>query len=633
MKKTLFFFLQCLCIASFAQINLTQGLVTHHPFTGNANDLGPNSINGTVINATLTTDRNGTANSAYYFDGSSYIELPYHNSYNFDPQGSFSISVWVLPDLNNTWPAQGIVIKAPPNSDFTLSAWNYGIYVLSYKAMSGYAYNHILNGTTSFFQNLCWYNIISTYNNGVWNLYVNGRLESSNTSQNRFILQDGFSKIAFGKKGESFGDWYKGKMDDVRIYNRVLTQDEIDSLSFNGTGTRVSDDISICQGNSIQLNATGAASYSWSPAAGLSGTTIANPVATPTSTTRYYVTGTQASGCISTDNVLITVNPKPVVSISNDTLVCENSNVQLLSSGGASYLWSPATGLNNSGIPNPVATAINTTKYVVNVTSAQGCSAKDSVQLTVRKPGQFTISPSSGVCINNNSLQLSAGGGDTYVWTPANTLDNPGIANPTATPLQTTIYSVTINDTVCVLTNTLSTTLTVNPLPVISVSKTNDIDCSSSNSQLLASGGVQYVWDSDPTLDNITIRNPLASPTVATLYKVTGTDINGCSNRDSIQVEVTTNNKSSYLMPSAFSPNKDGLNDCFGIKYWGAILELEFNIYNRWGQLIFKTKNPGDCWDGTVDGVLQDAAVFVYVIKAKTQCGDIFRKGTFTLIR
>ena len=632
MKKTLFLLFQCFFITSYAQVNLTQGLVTHHPFTGNANDLGPNALHGNVVNATLTTDRNGTANSAYYFDGSSYIELPYHNSYSFSPQGAFSISVWVLPDMNNTWPAQGIVIKAPPNSDFTLSAWNYGVYVLSYKAMSGYAYNHILNGTTSFVQNLCWYNIISTYNNGVWNLYVNGRLESSNTAQSNFILQDGFSRIAFGKKGESFGDWYKGKMDDVRIYNRVLTQDEIDSLSFNGSGTRVSPDIAICQGSSVQLNATGATSYSWSPATGLSSTSVANPVATPANTTRYYVTGTSASGCVSTDNVLVTVNPNPTVTITDDKFVCENTPVQLLASGGASYSWSPSVGLNNATIANPVATASVNTKYIVTVSSSQGCTAKDSVLLTVRKPGQFTVTPSSGVCINK-TMQLTAGGGDLYAWTPSGTLSNPAIANPVASPLQTTIYSVTIQDTVCLLANTLSTTLTVNPLPTIQVTKSNDIDCSSSNSQLLATGGVQYVWDTDPTLDNLNIRNPLASPTVATVYKVTGTDANGCINRDSIQVEVTTNNKSNYLMPSAFTPNKDGLNDCFGIKYWGAIRELDFSIYNRWGQLVFKTKNPGGCWDGTVDGVPQDPDVFVYVIKAKTGCGDIFRKGTFSLIK
>ena len=632
MKKTLFLLFQCFFITSYAQVNLTQGLVTHHPFTGNANDLGPNALHGNVVNATLTTDRNGTANSAYYFDGSSYIELPYHNSYSFSPQGAFSISVWVLPDMNNTWPAQGIVIKAPPNSDFTLSAWNYGVYVLSYKAMSGYAYNHILNGTTSFVQNLCWYNIISTYNNGVWNLYVNGRLESSNTAQSNFILQDGFSRIAFGKKGESFGDWYKGKMDDVRIYNRVLTQDEIDSLSFNGSGTRVSPDIAICQGSSVQLNATGATSYSWSPATGLSSTSVANPVATPANTTRYYVTGTSASGCVSTDNVLVTVNPNPTVTITDDKFVCENTPVQLLATGGASYSWSPSVGLNNATIANPVATASVNTKYIVTVSSSQGCTAKDSVLLTVRKPGQFTVTPSSGVCINK-TMQLTAGGGDLYAWTPSGTLSNPAIANPVASPLQTTIYSVTIQDTVCLLANTLSTTLTVNPLPTIQVTKSNDIDCSSSNSQLLATGGVQYVWDTDPTLDNLNIRNPLASPTVATVYKVTGTDANGCINRDSIQVEVTTNNKSNYLMPSAFTPNKDGLNDCFGIKYWGAIRELDFSIYNRWGQLVFKTKNPGGCWDGTVDGVPQDPDVFVYVIKAKTGCGDIFRKGTFSLIK
>lgn len=87
-------------------------------------------------------------------------------------------------------------------------------------------------------------------------------------------------------------------------------------------------------------------------------------------------------------------------------------------------------------------------------------------------------------------------------------------------------------------------------------------------------------------------------------------------------------------MPTGFTPNNDGLNDCYGIKYWGTILDLEFSIYNRWGERIFFTKNPTDCWDGRYKGLPQDAAVFIYMIKARTTCeGSIFRKGTFTLIR
>ena len=92
MKKIYSLFLHCFCICSYAQINLNQGLVTYHPFTGNANDAGPNGINGNIVNATLTADRAGVANSAYYFNGTdAYIELPYTNLYSFPPNGSFSI--------------------------------------------------------------------------------------------------------------------------------------------------------------------------------------------------------------------------------------------------------------------------------------------------------------------------------------------------------------------------------------------------------------------------------------------------------------------------------------------------------------------------------------------------------------
>ena len=109
------------------------------------------------------------------------------------------------------WPAEAVVVKSPPHPDYTLSLWNYGTYTYNYQGMSGFAYNNFVIGSTVFTSTQCWYNIISTYKNGIWNLYVNDVLEASDLSQTKFILQDGFSKIAFGKKGESFGDWYKGK--------------------------------------------------------------------------------------------------------------------------------------------------------------------------------------------------------------------------------------------------------------------------------------------------------------------------------------------------------------------------------------------------------------------------------------
>jgi gliding motility-associated-like protein len=115
---------------------------------------------------------------------------------------------------------------------------------------------------------------------------------------------------------------------------------------------------------------------------------------------------------------------------------------------------------------------------------------------------------------------------------------------------------------------------------------------------------------------------------------VTGTDNNGCRNSDSITVRVTKENQSGYMMASGFTPNNDGLNDCYGIKYWGSITKLEFSIYNRWGQRVFFTTDPNGCWDGKINGVPQGPAVFVYMIRASTTCSpEIFRKGTFVLIR
>jgi hypothetical protein len=104
-------------------------------------------------------------------------------------------------------------------------------------------------------------------------------------------------------------------------------------------------DASICAGATTTLGASGASTYVWSPASGLSSTTIANPVANPSATETYTVTGTSAQGCTSTDQVIVTVNPLPIANSGAGASYCLGQGAQLNGSGGATYLWSPAAGL------------------------------------------------------------------------------------------------------------------------------------------------------------------------------------------------------------------------------------------------------------------------------------------------
>ncbi len=310
-----------------------------------------------------------------------------------------------------------------------------------------------------------------------------------------------------------------------------------------------------------------------------------------------------------------------------------STTLQSSASGATQYSWTPAIYLNNPSILNPVATPPVSTTFYLTATNAVGCSKTDSVRIEVRSANAFSVSPPVDMC-KNATVQLTASGGDIYSWSPPGSLNNANIPNPIASPTSTTPYTVMITDTLCGFSNSLSTTVTVNPLPNVQASRSNDIDCSTPQSLLSASGAAQYIWTPTGTLNNPNIANPIATPIVTTQYKVTGTNLSGCINYDSVIVKVTKDNAGGYLMPNAFTPDGDGKNDCYGIKFWGTILDLQFGIYNRWGERIFYTTDPSACWDGTINGVKQDPAVFIYMIKAKTTCQpEVFRKGTFILIR
>ncbi|MCB0739644.1 MAG: gliding motility-associated C-terminal domain-containing protein, partial [Chitinophagaceae bacterium] len=396
---------------------------------------------------------------------------------------------------------------------------------------------------------------------------------------------------------------------------------------------QTNNDTTICKGSSIQLNTSGAASYSWQPVTGLSNPNIGNPMATPDVNTTYIVTGSSVWGCMATDTIEINILPLPVIIKSNDTTICVSGSVQLFAGGGQFYSWSPTAYLNNSTIPNPVATPPDKITYTVTVTDMNTCQNTDSIKVDVKSPNNFKIEPVDPVCANT-PVQLQAIGGDTYAWQPAGTVSDSTIANPIAFPTQTTTYKVLLSDTSCHFSNTLSTLVTVWPLPNVVAQKDFDLDCSNTQSQLAASGALQYSWTPITSLNNPTIASPIAKPTITTQYIVKGIDVNGCMNYDTVTVKVDDVLNANYLMPNAFTPNNDGKNDCFGVKYWGRILQFEFSIFNRWGERIFYTQNPDDCWDGTYKNMAQDPGVYIYTIKAKTVCvNEIFRKGTFTLIR
>lgn len=420
-------------------------------------------------------------------------------------------------------------------------------------------------------------------------------------------------------------------LDDISFAPVFFQQDTV-RITVEKPVIKASKDTSFCPGASFQLNASGGASYVWSPATGLSNAAIANPVATPAATTKYIVTGTTASGCSAKDSITLTILPRPTVVTSSDTGICRSSTAQLFASGGISYSWSPAATLSNPNIPNPIASPTGYTVYKVKVTDANNCTNEDSVKVSIRPKPTFTVSADKSIC-EGKSVTLNASGGDQYAWSPAALLNDPASPSPVASPGVSTMFTVLAKESVCNYDSTLTVNVTVNDNPELIISKSNDIDCTNAFANLLVSGANTYSWSPATGLDNPSKNNPVARVNSTTTFKVTGTNQFGCSSSDTITVKVSNDGRPVFEVANAFTPNNDRVNDCFGLRKWARVTELEFVIYNRWGQKVFSTNDPSQCWDGTMNGRPQDSGAFVYVIKAKSACGEISKKGTVLLIR
>lgn len=344
-----------------------------------------------------------------------------------------------------------------------------------------------------------------------------------------------------------------------------------------------------------------------------------------------------AEASIKTDSVTIKVSSIPVINISRDTAICAGGSAQLTATAlpNGTYSWIPATGLNDTSVANPVASPTATTIYFVTATGADQCTASDSVSITVNPQPVFSITPLNTNICSGDTAVLTASGGDLYQWYPSTYTTDTAAAAIGVYPAFTATYYTIITNSTCKATDTLSATINVSQHFNVGITKSNDIDCIIGQANLQVTGsGTQFGWTPAININDPNIPNPVVSPFATTTYYVTVHNGTSCVQTDSITVRVLTNDaQNGYLLASAFTPNGDGVNDCFGVRLWGGVRSIDFSVYSRWGIRIFHTNNPSDCWDGTYKGVKQPPGTFIYQIKATTICGNVYRKGTVVLIR
>lgn len=292
-------------------------------------------------------------------------------------------------------------------------------------------------------------------------------------------------------------------------------------------------------------------SYNWSSLPTGFSSQVQNPTVAPTSTTTYTVVATESgTGCTGSGSVTVQMGNAINVTANNPAPICAGQSASLIAAGAGTYNWSPSTGLSQTSGANVQASPSATTTYMV-VGNSNGCLDTAYVTLVVNQAPVLSVSPGTSIC-SGRSTTLQASGATTYNWSPSTGLNGTSGASVTASPTQTTTYTVTGSSNGCQSSSQI--TVTVNALPIVNAGSATTI-CAGQSTNLNASGASSYSWSPSTGLNQTTGASVLASPSTSTLYQVIGTNANGCT--ASANVNVTVNNP-----PSALSSISGSASSC-----------------------------------------------------------------------
>jgi gliding motility-associated-like protein len=652
---------------STAQLPIT-GLVAWYPFCGNTNDYSGNGYNMLNSGASLTTDRFGNSQCAYEFNGIN--NMIYYSTY-FPVTTDLTYCCWIYP-----YRMQLPSILYNGNSNLN------GLGLIMYNGASSPAAGDkaalLIGNVANFLPTTIslnqWHHLVLRKNGGIFELIID-TVSVGSFSSSFYPLTNIF---CLGLDNTDGTNPFNGKIDDVVIYDRALSNAEISQLyHFNPDVNSFSlgNDTSICSGSLILTAPTGSSLYSYAWSTGSTAPSIA-----VSSNGNYWLTVSNAYGCKASDTIHVQTGSL-YVNLGPDTALCPGDIITLSSSPtstGVSYSW-------NTGATSSSITVTSAGTYWLNASNGP-CNGSDSVTVTMKPLPIVDLGSDVSACTGQIVTLQSQGSfiSPLYYW-------NNGDSTPSLSVSAAGKYWLRVSLNRCVASDTINVSYKANPIIFLG----NDTAiCKGDKITIFTHQplGSAYLWNTGSTDSFITVTG-----TGDYLVKVTN---NGCSATASINIKEliapslflgndtaicsgemlvlsatsamgtiqwsdgSTESNLSVLaagiywgtisnicgsksdtihvaydlcdiwFPSAFTPNGDGLNDIIRVR--GSLNEFKdfsLTIFNRWGQKVFHTTDIYSGWDGRFNGINQEPGTYFYMIFYNLHGKKGMLRGDFELIR
>lgn len=368
------------------------------------------------------------------------------------------------------------------------------------------------------------------------------------------------------------------------------------------------------------------------------------------------LTTSSSAGCITTITKPIKIsgsNPKVLFEVLDKDKLCSNNEVSFKNKstivfgnitkleiiydfvpGGANVIFTD----NNPAFDKvythkyPVSALSKNYQVIFRAYSGQNCFQESTNTITVNASPKIIFSDVKSVCFNSNKILLTDFAKETTGISGMGVLSGKGIVGNFFDPAIAGLGSHEIS---YVFTSTkgcveqITRTIIVNDIPKVDAGEDlNILFIGEKEIKTFVSGNViKYKWSPSLGLSNDSIPNPIASPEKTTKYTLTITSKEGCEVTD----EVTVNVFVDPLIPNAFSPNNDGINDTWVVNYLETFVKGSIKIFNRYGQQVFKASPYDTPWDGRLKGEDMPVGVYYYIIEPNN--GRNRYTGSITLIR